>query len=64
MIDHKQLENVAYFNHFDKTITNYARCTHEIKSRLAMGKAAFNKKTLFGSKLDLTLRKEPAQCYI
>jgi hypothetical protein len=29
-------------------ITNYARCTREIKSRIAMAKAAFNKKkTLF-----------------
>jgi hypothetical protein len=38
-------------------ITNYARRTCEIKSRIAMAKAAFNKKkkkkNLFTSKLDL-----------
>jgi hypothetical protein len=38
-------------------ITNDARFTHEIKSRITMAKAAFNKKkTLFTSKLDLNLR--------
>jgi hypothetical protein len=46
-------------------ITNDARCTREIKSRIAMAKAGFNKKkTLFTSKLDLNLRKELVQCYI
>jgi hypothetical protein len=59
MIDQKQLENVAYFNYFGSMITNDVRCTREIKSRIAMTKAAFNKKkTLFTSKLDLNLRKK------
>jgi hypothetical protein len=53
MIDQKQLENVEYFNYLGSLITNGARCTHEIKSRIALAKAAFNKKkTLFTSKLD------------
>jgi hypothetical protein len=40
-------------------ITNDARCAREIKSRIAMLKAAFNKKqTIFTSKLDLNLRKK------
>jgi len=40
-------------------------CTCEIKSRLAMAKAAFNtKKALFTSKLDLNLRKKLVKCYI
>jgi hypothetical protein len=53
MTDQKQLENVEYFNYLDSMITNDARCTREIKSRIAMAKAAFNKKkTLFTSKLD------------
>jgi hypothetical protein len=38
-------------------ITNYASCTRETKSRIAMTKAAFNKKkALFTSELDLNLR--------
>ena len=41
------------------------RCTSEIKSRIAMAKAAFSKKkTLFTSKLDLNLRKKLIKCYI
>ena len=35
------------------------------KSKIAMAKAAFNKKkTLFTSKLDLNLRKKLVKCYI
>jgi hypothetical protein len=45
-------------------ITNDARCTREIKSRIAMVKAAFNKKTLFTSRFDLNLRKKLVKCYI
>jgi hypothetical protein len=46
-------------------IINDARCTHEIKSRVAMAKAAFNKKkALFTSKLALNLRKKLVKCYI
>jgi hypothetical protein len=36
----------------------------EIKFRIAMAKAAFIKKTLFASKLELNLRKKSAKCYI
>jgi hypothetical protein len=40
-------------------LPNDGRCTCEIKSRIAMAKAAFNeKKNLFTSKLDLKLRKK------
>jgi hypothetical protein len=46
-------------------ITNDARCTREIISRIAMAKATFNKKKdLFTSKLDLNLRKKLVKCYI
>jgi hypothetical protein len=44
--------------------TNDARCTHEIKSSIAMRNAAFNKKTRFTSKLDLNSRKKIVKCYI
>jgi hypothetical protein len=65
MIDQKQLENVEYFNYLGSIITNDARCTREIKSRIAMAKAAFNKKkNLFTRKLDSNLRKKLVKCYI
>jgi hypothetical protein len=64
-IDQKQLENMEYFNCLGGIVTNDARYTCEIKSRIAMGKAAFNmKNTLFTSKLDLNLRKKLVKCCI
>jgi transcription antitermination factor NusG len=46
-------------------LTNDGRCTCEIKSRIAMAKAAFKKKrALFTIKMDLELRKKVVKCYI
>jgi hypothetical protein len=46
-------------------LTNDGRYTCEIKSRIAMAKAAFNKKRgLFTSTFDLNLRKKLVKCYI
>jgi hypothetical protein len=46
-------------------ITNDTRCAREIKSRIAMAKAAFQKrKALFTSKLDLHLKKKSVKCFI
>jgi hypothetical protein len=46
-------------------LTEDGRCMCEIKSRIAMAKAAFNKKkNLFTNKLDLNLRKRPVRCYV
>jgi hypothetical protein len=46
-------------------LTNDGRWTCEIKSRIAMAKAAFNKKrALFTGKMDLELRKKLVKCYI
>jgi hypothetical protein len=42
MVDHKQVENVEYCNYLGSITTNYERCTWEIKSRIAMAKAALN----------------------
>ena len=65
MIDHRFLQNVGCFKYLGSMLTNDGRCTCEIKSRIAMAKAAFNKnKNLFTSKLDLNLRKKLVKCYI
>ena len=46
-------------------LTEDGMCTCEIKSRIAMAKAAFNKKkNLFTSKLELNLRKRLVRCYV
>jgi hypothetical protein len=65
MIDQKQLENVESFKCLGSMLTNDGRCTCEIKSRIAMAKAAFNKKrALFTSIMNLELRKKLVKCYI
>jgi hypothetical protein len=65
MIDQNQPENMEYFKCLVSMITNDARCTREIKSRIAMAKAAFKKKkALFTSKLDLNLWRKLVKCYI
>jgi hypothetical protein len=46
-------------------LTNYGRCTCKIKYRIAMAKAAFNKKmALFARKMELELKKKLVKCYI
>jgi hypothetical protein len=65
MIDQKQLDNVESFKYLGSNLTNYGRCTCEMKCRIAMAKAAFNKKRApFTSTLDLELRKKLVKCYI
>ena len=65
IIDQKQLENVESFKYLGSILTNDGRCTCEMKCRIAMAKAAFNKKrTLFTSTLDLELRKKLVKCYV
>jgi hypothetical protein len=52
VIHQKELENVEYLNYMRRIVRNDARYTPEIKCRIAMTKATFNKKTLFTSKRD------------
>ena len=60
-----KLENVKCFKYLGSMLTDDGKCTREIKSRIAMAKAAFNKKkNLFTSKSDLNLRKKLAKCYV
>jgi hypothetical protein len=59
MTEQKELEDVQYCNYLRNNTTNYARCTQTFESRIAMAKAAFNrKKALFTSRLGLDLRKK------
>jgi len=62
IIDQK-LENVESFKYLGSILTNDGKCTCEIKCRIAMAKAAFNKKkTLFTSTLGLELTKKLVKC--
>ena len=65
MIAQKQQENVESFKYLVGILTNDGRCTCEIKCKIAMAKAAFNKeRTPVTSILDLELRKKLVKCYI
>ena len=63
MIDQKQLTNVKYLNYSGSMITNDAKRTREIKSRIAMAKAAFNRKT-YHQQTGLTLKNKLVNFYI
>jgi hypothetical protein len=59
MIEQKQLKNVESFKYLGSILTNDGRCACEIKYRISVAKAAFNKnRTLFTGTLDLELRKK------
>jgi len=65
MINQKQPQNVEYLKYLSSMITNDARCTRGIKSRISMAKAVFSKKhALYTRKLDLNSRKKLVKCYI
>jgi hypothetical protein len=40
---HQKQENMEYFNYLGSKITNDARCTSEIKSRIATAKGAITR---------------------
>jgi len=61
MTDQKQPVNVEYFNYWGSTETKDAKCTCEIKSRIAVGKAALNKNTPFRQKIGLKFKPETSE---
>ena len=57
-------QTVEYFICLGSIVTYDARCTRELKLRMALAKAAFNKKSLFTFKFDFNLSKKLVKCYI
>jgi hypothetical protein len=64
VIDKKQMGNVKFFNYFVSVITNDARCTREIKSRIVVANQCSTGRRLFTSKLDLNVREKLVNSYI
>ena len=62
--DHNLLVAKICTRYLGSILANGGRCTCEIKRRIAMAKAAFNKRTLFTSTLDLEFRKTLVKCYV
>jgi hypothetical protein len=52
---------VEYLKYFNSTVTNYARCTREIKSRIAVAKAAFNRKKAFHQQTGLKFKEATSE---
>ena len=61
MIDQKQLETVESFKYLGSMLTNDGRCTCEIKSRIAMAKAAFIKKRALFTSSGLGIQEEASE---
>ena len=61
MTDQKQLENLEYFNYLGSIITNYARCTSEIKSMIVMEKVALNMKENLYKQIGLKFKEETCE---
>jgi hypothetical protein len=56
---------VKSFKYLGSILTNYGKSTCEIKCRIAVAEAAFNKeRALCTGTLNLQLRKKLAKCYI
>ena len=51
-------------NHWGNLITNDARYPREIKCRIVMAKAAFNKKVSFHQEIAIKFTEEIRKCYI
>jgi hypothetical protein len=64
MIDQEQLENFEFLKYLCSMLTNDGRYACEIKSRISMAIATFNKKkALFTDKMELEFRKKLVNCY-
>jgi hypothetical protein len=60
-IDKKPVENVEYLNYLGSMITNDARCTQEMKTRIAMEKVAFNRKKTLHQQIRLRAKEETSE---
>ncbi|KAL1446126.1 hypothetical protein WDU94_014018 [Cyamophila willieti] len=65
-LDGQELEQVEKFRYLGGMILSNGSCTEEIRSRISMGKAAFEKvkDLLIARRIPLKLRKRFAKCYI
>jgi len=61
MTDEKQSENVKYFKHLGSIISNGIWYTREIKSRIVMAKASFNKEKIFYHQIVLNFKEETTE---
>jgi hypothetical protein len=56
-----QLDNILYFKYLGSIKTNEARCTRQIKSRIAVEKSELNKNQTFHQQIGLILEEETSE---
>jgi hypothetical protein len=64
MMVQQQLENVEYFSDVVIMITNEARCTRKIKSKIAKAKAEFKKKKKYSFHQHIGLKFREETCKV
>ena len=64
MVDQTQPENMEYLNYVRSIITNDARCTQEVKSRISIANAFQQEEGSFRQKFGLNLRKKQLECRV
>jgi hypothetical protein len=60
-IDQNELENMEYLKYLRGMITNDARCTRDIKSRIALAKAAFKKQKTLHQPIEFKFNEETSE---
>ena len=60
-MDQTQLETVECFKYLGNILTNDGRCTCEIKSRIAMAKAAFQQEDSLCQQIGLKFEEETSK---
>jgi hypothetical protein len=64
-VSNETIEQVRTFKYLGSTVNEECKCENEIKSRIAMGKTAFNKrKDLFCGPLKTEIRKRLIKCFV
>jgi hypothetical protein len=61
VIDRKQLDNLEFFNYLGSMVTDNARCTCRIKTRIAMAKQVFNSIDSFHQQIGLKCKEETSE---
>ena len=61
MMNAKHTENVEYFKCLGSIITNYAKCTHDIRYVIVVAKTASKKNVAFHKQTELKFKEETSE---
>jgi hypothetical protein len=61
MMNQRHPENVEYFKCLGSAITNYAKCTHDVRYVIVIVKVAFKKNVTFHKQIGLKFKDETSE---